>query len=140
MKKEELRYRFIELRAMGYTYVKICKVLNISKPTAIKWGKSHSTEIKKQQKYLMATLFSQRIVEQEQGLLIKLEQLRRRKNIDLPKRITDKIDIKIMSDLDKIFKKKITAIHLKLKENNLTSATFIFNDDVVLEDRKTANT
>lgn len=136
MKKEEIRYRFIELRAMGYTYVKICKGLNISKPTAIKWGKLLSMEIKRQQKYLMATLFSQRIVEQEQGLLIKLEQFRRRKNIDLPKRITDKIDKQIMKDLDKIFIKKIAAIHLRLKDDNITSATFIFNDDVIVENSR----
>lgn len=133
MKKEELKFRFIELGAMGYTYVKICKGLNISKPTAIKWGKSLSTEITRQQKCLMSTLFSQRIVEQEQGLLIKLEQFCRSKKSNLPKRINDKIDIKIMSCLDKLFKKKITAIHINVKDENITSATFIFNDDVILE-------
>ena len=95
MKKEEYKYRFIELRALGYTYEKICKQLNISKPTAIKWGKLLSSEINLQQKYLAANIFSQRIVEQEQGLLIKLEQFRRKKDINLPKRISDKIDFKI---------------------------------------------
>ena len=136
MKKEELKYRFTELKALGYTYVKICKELNISKPTAIKWGKSLSTEIKRQQKYLMSTLFSQRIVEQEQGLLMKLEQFRRRRDMNLPKRITDKIDIKIMNGLDKIFNKKITAIHLKVRDDNIANATFVFNDDVKLEEKK----
>lgn len=134
MKKEEYKYRFIELRALGYTYVKICKELNISKPTAIKWGKSLSTEINRQQKYLLSNLFSQRIVEQEQGLLIKLEQFRRRKDTNLPKRISDKIDIKIMKGLDKIFIKKIKAIHLTLKDENIIGATFIFDDDVRVQD------
>jgi hypothetical protein len=133
MKKAELKYRFIELRAMGHTYVKICKELNLSKPTAIKWGKLLSTEIYKQQKYLMSNLFSQRIVEQEQGLMIKLEQFRRRKNMNLPIRITDKIDKKIMRGFEKIFTKRITAIHIKMKDENVTSATFIFNDDVRLK-------
>ena len=135
MKKEELKYRFIELKALGYTYVKICKELNISKPTAIKWGKSLSIEINKQQKYLLSQLFSQRIVEQEQGLLIKLEQFRRRKDMNLPKRITDKIDKKIMKGLEKIFTKKITAIHIKVKDENVISATFIFNDSMTLDDK-----
>jgi hypothetical protein len=134
MKKEEFKYRFIELRALGYTYVKICKELNISKPTAIKWGKLLSTEINKHQKYLLSSLFSQRIVEQEQGLMIKLEQYRRRKDMNLPKRITDKIDKKIMKGLEKIFTKRITAIHIKIKADNVSSATFIFNDDVKLTD------
>lgn len=139
MKKEEYKYRFIELRALGYTYVKICKELNISKPTAIKWGKLLSIEINRQQKYLMATLFSQRIVEQEQGLMIKLEQFRRRKDMNLPKRITDKIDIKIMKGLEKIFIKRITAIHIKVKDENVVSATFIFNSDVILQNSNAFN-
>jgi len=99
MKKEEYKYRFIELRAMGYTYEKICKEIRISKPTAIKWGKLLSPEINRQQKYLLSNLFSQKIVEQEQGLLIKLEQFRRKKDINLPKRISDKIDKKILNGL-----------------------------------------
>ncbi len=99
MKKEEYKYRFIELRALVYTYDKICKQLNITKPTAVKRGKLLSSEINRQQKYLMSNLFSQRIVEEEQGLLIKLEQFRRKKNMNLPKRISDKIDIKIMRGL-----------------------------------------
>lgn len=77
MKKYVLKYRFIELIAMGYSYVKICKGLNISKPTPIKGGESLSIEITRQQKYLISTLFSRRIVKQEQGLLFKLEQFRR---------------------------------------------------------------
>lgn len=85
MKKEALKYRFIELRALGYTYNKICLELKISKPTAIKWGRQLSSEINMQQKYLMSSIFSQKIVEQEQGLLIKLEQFRRAKGMSLPK-------------------------------------------------------
>ena len=136
MKKEEYKYRFIELRALGYTYEKICKQLSISKPTAIKWGKLLSSEINRQQKYLLSGIFSQRIVEEEQGLLIKLEQFRRKKNMNLPKRISDKIDKKILNGLEKIFLKKITAIHIKVKNDNVISATFIFNDDVILESGK----
>jgi len=136
MKKDEYKYQFIELRALGYTYEKICKQLDITKPTAIKWGKLLSAEINRQQKYLVSDIFSQRIVEQEQGLLVKLEQFRRKQHMNLPRRISDKIDIKIMKGLEKIFIKKITAIHLKLKVDNLISATFIFDDDVILENRK----
>lgn len=135
MKKEEYKYRFIELRALGYTYEKICKQLSISKPTAIKWGKLLSSEINRQQKYLLSGIFSQRIVEEEQGLLIKLEQFRRKKDMNLPKRISDKIDIKIMKGLEKIFTKRITAIHIKVKNENVIGATFIFDDDVALKGR-----
>lgn len=139
MKKEEYKYRFIELRALGYTYEKICKQLNISKPTAIKWGKLLSSEINLQHKYLAANIFSQRIVEQEQGLMIKLEQFRRKKDMNLPKRISDKIDKKILKGLEKIFTKRIKAIHIKVKDENVTSATFIFDDDVTFERRNSIN-
>ena len=117
MKKDELKYRFIEMRALGYTYKKICSEL----------------EINQQQKYLMSNIFSQRIVEQEQGIMIKLEQLRRTKGMNLPKKISDKIDKKIIKGLEKIFIKKISVIHLKISSENITHATFIFDDDVVVK-------
>ena len=133
MKKEALKYRFIEMRAMGYTYKKICSELKISNPTAIKWGRMLSSEINQQQKYLMSNIFSQRIVEQEQGLMISLEHLRRANKMNLPKRIRDKMDKKLLKGLAKIFIKKIVAVHLKFKQEYVTSATFIFNDDVVIK-------
>lgn len=45
MKKEVFKYRFIELRALGYAYKKIRPELKISKPTAMKQGKLLSLEI-----------------------------------------------------------------------------------------------
>ena len=133
MKKEELKYRFIEMRALGYTYKKICSELEISNPTAIKWGRALSLEINQQQKYLMSNIFSQRIVEQEQGIMIKLEQFRRTKGMNLPKRISEKIDKKIIKGLENIFIKRIAAIHLKISGENVTNATFIFDDNVVVK-------
>lgn len=135
MKKETLKYQFIEMRALGYTYKKICSELKISNPTAIKWGRLLSSEINQQQKYLMSNIFSQRIINQEQGLMIYLEQFRRTNKMNLPKRIRDKMDKKILKGLEKIFIKKISAIHLTIKNENVTSAIFIFDDDVKVESR-----
>ena len=120
------------MRAMGYTYEKICSQLKITKPTAIKWAKSFSGEIDRQRKYLMSKIFSERIVEQEQGILIKLEQFRRKKDMDISKKISDKIDNKLLKGLEKIFIKKIKAIHLRMNEDNVTSAVFIFDDDLIV--------
>ena len=130
MKKEELKYRFIEMRALGYTYKKICAELEISNPTAIKWGRLLAQDINRQQKYLMANIFSRRIAEQEQGIMIKLEQFRRAEKMNLPKRIRDKMEKKVLKGLEKIFIKKISAIHLKISGENVTNAVFIFDDDV----------
>lgn len=94
------------------------------------------SDINRQQKYLAANIFSQSIVEQEQELMIKLEQYRRKKGMNLHKRIRDKIDINIMKGLEKIFLKKIIVILINVKDENVISATFIFNDDVILWDKE----
>jgi hypothetical protein len=133
MKKEVLKYRFIEMRAMGYTYKKICTELKISNPTSIKWGRMLSEEINQQQKYLMSKIFAQRVVEQEQGILISLDQFRRSNKMNLPKRIRDRMDKRILKRLGRIFTKKISAIHLKVKDDNVISATLIFNDDLTVK-------
>ena len=133
MKKEELKYKFIEMRALGYTYEKICGRLKITKPTAVKWGKSLAEEINGQKKGLISKIFSERIVEQEQGILIKLEQFRRKKNMKMNSKLSDKIEKKLLKGLDKIFIKKIKAIHFRMNEDAVTSALFIFDDDIIVE-------
>ena len=134
MKKEHLRYKFIEMRALGYTYEKICSQLKITKPTAIKWGKSLNGEIEMQRKILLAKIFSERIVEEEHGILVRLEQLRRKRKMQLKSKLSDKIEKKLLRGLDKVFSKKIKAIHLKMKEDAVTSALFIFDDDLEVEE------
>ena len=106
MKKEELKYKFIEMRALGYTYEKICEQLKITKPTAIKWGKSLSEEIAEQRRHLIAKIFSERIFEQEQGVLIRMEQFRRKRGRKLNQKLSDKIDKKLLKGLEKIFLKE----------------------------------
>jgi hypothetical protein len=135
MKKEHLKLRFIELRAMGNSYKKICSELNLSKPTAIKWGKELTEEISRQRKYLISKIFAQRITEREQGILIKLEQFKRTDKMNLPKKTRDKINGKVLKDLEKIFLKKISAIQLNMKNDEISSAIFIFDDDVKIETR-----
>ena len=134
MKKEELKYKFIELRAMGYTYEKICKDINITKPTAIKWAKSLSEEIAQQKRHLIAKIFSERIFEQEQGVLIRMEQFRRKRYMKLNQKLSDKIDKKLLKGLEKIFLKKIKAIHLKMNDDAVTSALFIFDEDLIVKE------
>ena len=135
MKKEEFKYKFIEMRALGYTYEKICRQLKITKPTAVKWGKEFSAEINRQQKYAVSNIFSERIVEQEQGLMVMLEQLRRKKNMNLSKKLSGRFDAEVFKGLEKIFVKKIKAIHLKMKEDSVSNAVFIFDDDLIIEEK-----
>ncbi len=39
MKDEETKSRFVELRAKGWSYARIAKAIDVSKPTLISWAK-----------------------------------------------------------------------------------------------------
>ena len=134
MKKESLKIKFVELRATGYTYEKICSQLKITKPTAVKWGKLFEKEIKDQQRYLISRIFSERIIEEEQGILVSLEQIRRKRKMNLKTQLSETIEKRFLKRLDKIFKKKIKAIHLRMNDDMVKSALFIFDDDIKVED------
>jgi transcriptional regulator len=135
MKKEDLKIKFVELRATGYTYEKICSQLKITKPTAIKWGKLFEEEIKEQQKYLISRIFSERIIEEEQGILVSLEQIRRKRKMNLKSKLSEKIEKRLLKKLDKIFNKKIKAIHLRMNDDIVKSALFIFDEDIKVEEK-----
>ena len=136
MKKEDLKIKFVELRATGYTYEKICSHLKITEPTAIKCGKLFEEEIKEQQKYLISRIFSERIIEEEQGILGSLEQIRRKRKMNLKSRLSEKIEKRLLKKLDKIFNKKIKAIHLRMNDDIVKSALFIFDEDLIVKSRE----
>lgn len=135
MKKDLLKTKFIELRATGYTLENICDKLKITKPTAVKWGKLFSEDIELTKKHLIANIFAEQIIEHEQGILFKLEQFRRKSKMNPGKKLSDKIDKKLLKGLEKIFKKKIMAIHIKANDEYVKSALFIFDDDIKVEER-----
>lgn len=45
MKKAELKEKFIELRAVGHSYVKISEMIGVSKQTLINWSREFQSEI-----------------------------------------------------------------------------------------------
>ena len=135
MKKDQLKTKFVELRATGYTLDKICSMIDITRPTAVKWAKLFSTDIQDKQKHLISQIFSEGIIEQEQGILVKLEQFRRKSKMKINQKLSDKIDRKLLKGLEKIFLKKIKAMHLKMNDEYVTHAVFIFDDDVKIEER-----
>lgn len=45
MKEQETKDKFLQLRAEGVSYEKISKMLKVSKPTLIEWGKSYKNAI-----------------------------------------------------------------------------------------------
>ena len=55
--KNNLKERFIELRAEGLSYAAIADKLKVSKPTLIAWGKELQKEVKNAQTLAMDALF-----------------------------------------------------------------------------------
>jgi intein-encoded DNA endonuclease-like protein len=47
MKKQEVKEKFQQLRAEGISYEKISKMIKVSKPALIEWGKEFKKEIEK---------------------------------------------------------------------------------------------
>ena len=45
MKDLQTKEKFIELRAQGYSFDKISKEINVSKPTLIKWDQEYSKKV-----------------------------------------------------------------------------------------------
>lgn len=136
MNKFELKREFIKLRAMEYTYPNICVELNISKPTAIKWGKMYSEQINSVQKKILTNLFAEKIIEYEHGLVVNIREIKRLGNIN-PKNITENINNRIASKLEKIFLKRIVAVQIIMqkKSDQIDRAIFVFNDNVEVTKR-----
>ena len=64
-----------------------------------------------------------------------MEQFRRKRGRKLNQKLSDKIDKKLLKGLEKIFLKKIKAMHLKMTDDAVTSALFIFDEDLKVEKR-----
>jgi hypothetical protein len=136
MNKFELKQEFIKLRAKEYTYPEICIELNISKPTAIKWGKLYADEINRVQKKLLSGMFSNMIIEQEHGLIVNIRELKRLKKNN-PGKNYSRINNRIASEMEKIFLKRIVAIQIIMqpKADKVDRAIFVFNDNVEVHKR-----
>jgi hypothetical protein len=131
MNKFELKAEFVKLRAMEYTYPEICGELNISKPTAVKWGKLYSEEINRVQKKLLTDMFTNRIIEQEHGVIVNIKELKRLRQNN-PQKKYPVINRRIASELEKVFLKRIVAIQIIMqpKSDKIERAIFVFNDNV----------
>lgn len=59
MKNQHLQEEFIRLRALGLSYDKIAKTINVSKPTLLKWNQQHSADISNQLYFNVDNLLEQ---------------------------------------------------------------------------------
>lgn len=134
MKDLQTKEKFIELRAKGYSFDKISKELDISKPTLIKWNQEYSQEISN-----LIFFHSESLIEEFKLLRIhKIESLSRTLSHvleELSKRnfenVSTKDLISIAFSLENKLKEKVSGIEC------YTGVSESFFDDETLPKEKT---
>jgi len=129
-KKEKIE-RFIELRAMNYTYDEITFTIDVSKPTLIEWGKQYKNQIKMVE-LVLAEELGRRLVLKNKKLIesiadaairIGKEEIR---EPEVKNRIIDRMTKKLYF----IFKKKMDRIELTLNNNStIRSISIVWRDN-----------
>jgi predicted transcriptional regulator len=66
--KTNAKEKFIELRAEGYSFTEVAKVLGVSKPTLIKWSRELQTEIENAKAINLDALSRKYIVAKEKRI------------------------------------------------------------------------
>lgn len=103
--KSEKQREFIKLRIAGKSYDTIAKLLGVSKPTLIKWGKTLSGYIQEQQKLRNGSLADELDTMQKQSLDLILQEL-------------EKVQLELSSrDLSDIPTERLYKIHGQLINN-----------------------
>lgn len=68
MKEQETIDKFIQLRAEGKSYDKISKLINVSKPTLLAWGRKHQNKIDELKILRYESILEQQKVTQEERI------------------------------------------------------------------------
>lgn len=114
MSKSETVEKFIELRALGYTFDEIVRELTVSKPTLIKWGKEYENQIKLTERKLAEKLsenIAQRNAKFLEILFEKSLELSTNKNIE--DEVKSRIYKRASKKLYKLFKNEMKSLELK---------------------------
>ena len=126
MRKLETQRKFVELRAIGYTYDELCAKLNITKPTSIAWGKKFASQIDEAQNYYLLKRSGVEILKKEDTFFIYRENLRRlSKNSDLTPG-DQKFAARLVKRMNSIFAAKIQQIGLTFLGEEISEITFQF--------------
>lgn len=131
MSKSETVEKFIELRALGYTFDEIVDELKISKPTLIKWGKKYENQIKLTERKLAEKL-SENIAQRNSFFFDALFRfaLQQSKNPDNNENSNYKIYRRASKKLYSLFKNEMKSLELKFtNRGEIISAKINWEDD-----------
>lgn len=101
------------MRAEGKTLLQCQEILEISKPTLVKWNQKYKKKVLKQQILNQAQLYAKKLTENEESILFNAKQivwLRKSNFSDTEKNLRIRA---IMRDLEKFFGKEIVSVNLK---------------------------
>ena len=127
MKPEDLKLKYIELRASGKSYSSIAKELQISKSTCTKWERELEAEIAKLKREELNTLYECYHMRKE----ARIKQLG-----DTLERVEDALQ---QADLEEVPPEKLLDFKLKYtealqREYTPTEPAFTFNDRIGIKD------
>lgn len=134
MKKKLLKNDFIDLRAQLYSYEEIAEELDISKPTALKWGKEFEKEIELRMINHVSAEIMGEIIEKEDYIIQAIEKYRRVGKSSDKLRGYRRYSKKTFKRLSNIIKKRLVAITLitDKKNGSIDSVTFAFNKNTTV--------
>lgn len=123
--------RFIELRAMSYTYDEITVLIDVSKPTLIDWGKQFEKQIKIVE-LLLAEELGRKIVLKNKKLIESIADaaIRIGKQEIREPEVKNRIIGRMSKKLYKIFKRKMDRIELTINNNStIRSVNIVWMDN-----------
>lgn len=112
MYSKEIINRFIALRAEGKTLLQCQEILEISKPTLVKWNQKYKKQVRKQQVIDQAQLYAKKLTENEESILFNAKQIVWIRKSNFP--VSEKnLRIRgVITDLEKLTGKEIASVNL----------------------------
>ncbi len=122
--------KFIELRALGYTFDEIVSEIKVSKPTLIKWGKEYKNQIQLTERKLAEKL-SETIAKNNSNFLDALFKFyyQQSKNQDENKKVNQRIYRRASKKLFKLFKNEMKSLELSFNSEGQINSAKIYWDE-----------
>lgn len=112
MYSKEIINRFITMRAEGKTLLQCQEILEISKPTLVKWNQKYKKQVLKQQILNQAQLYAKKLTENEESILFNAKQILWIRKSNFPESEKNLRIRGVITDLEKLTGKEIASVNL----------------------------
>lgn len=130
MNKQETVEKFIELRALGYTFDYIVEEIKVSKPTLIKWGKLYKDRIAEVERKLTEELAERIVLRNSKFFEVVLDvSLRIAKNKNYDGEAKERIYKRASKKMYDLFKREMKAIEMTVGyDRQIRTARIVWNE------------